>query len=98
MSNGIPETFQLSQNYPNPFNPTTTIRYSLPRDAFVTLKVYNILGQEVVTLKDEFQNIGTFNTTWSGRNNAGSQVASGMYLYQLTAGSRTEVKKLLLLK
>jgi photosystem II stability/assembly factor-like uncharacterized protein len=100
----IPETFDLAQNFPNPFNPTTTIRYALPKDAFVSLKVYNILGQEIVTLKDELQSVGTFNILWNGRNNAGSQVASGMYLYRIVAkpadGSQpfTALKKMILLK
>ncbi|MBI5474158.1 MAG: T9SS type A sorting domain-containing protein [Ignavibacteriae bacterium] len=100
----IPQTFDLAQNFPNPFNPTTTIRYSLPKDAFVSLKVYNILGQEVATLKEEYQNVGTFELVWNGRNNAGNQVASGMYLYRIEArpadGSEpfTSLKKMLLLK
>jgi|GEM_PF-1704706 len=100
----IPEAFALMQNYPNPFNPTTTIRYSLPKDAFVSLKIYNILGQEVATLWNDFQNVGTFNITWNGKNNAGLQVASGMYLYRIEAkpadGSQpfTSLKKMILLK
>ncbi len=100
----IPETFALSQNYPNPFNPTTTVRYSLPTESFVSLKVYNVLGQEVVTLKDEAQAAGTFNVVWNGRNSVGSQVASGMYLYRIEArpvdGSQpfTSLKKMILLK
>jgi hypothetical protein len=101
---GIPETFALMQNFPNPFNPTTTIRYSLPMDAFVSLKVYSILGQEVATLKEEFQNVGTFNLLWNGKNNAGVQVASGVYLYRMVAkpanGGQpfTSLKKMILLK
>ena len=104
VSSGIPETFVLAQNYPNPFNPTTTVRYSLPTESFVSLKVYNVLGQEVVTLKEEAQAAGTFNVVWNGRNNVGSQVASGMYLYRLEArpvdGSQpfTSLKKMILLK
>jgi photosystem II stability/assembly factor-like uncharacterized protein len=103
-SSGIPETFAMMQNFPNPFNPTTTIRYSLPVDAFVSMKVYSILGQEVATLKEEFQNVGTFNLQWSGKNNAGMQVASGVYLYRIEAkptnGGQpfTSLKKMILLK
>ena len=102
--NAIPETFELSQNYPNPFNPTTTIRFSVPKESFVSLKVYNILGQEVVTIAEEFKNVGTFNAVWNGRNNAGNQVASGMYLYRIEAkpadGSQpfTALKKMIMLK
>lgn len=100
----IPTAFDLVQNFPNPFNPTTTIRYSLPVDAFVSMKVYSILGQEVATLKEEFQNVGTFNLQWSGKNNAGMQVASGVYLYRIEAkptnGGQpfTSLKKMILLK
>jgi len=92
------------QNYPNPFNPSTTIRFSVPKESFVSLKVYNILGQEVVTIAEEFKNVGTFNATWNGRNNAGNQVASGMYLYRIEAkpadGTQpfTSLKKMILLK
>jgi photosystem II stability/assembly factor-like uncharacterized protein/flagellar hook assembly protein FlgD len=100
----VPETFTLAQNYPNPFNPTTTIRYSLPKDAYVSLKVYNLLGQEIATLKEESQTIGTFNVVWNGRNNYGAQVATGMYIYRLEAkpndGSQPFVmsKRMLLVK
>ena len=102
--NAIPETFELSQNFPNPFNPTTTIRFSVPKESFVSLKVYNILGQEVVTIAEEFKSVGTFNAVWNGRNSAGNQVASGMYLYRIEAkpadGSQpfTALKKMVLLK
>jgi hypothetical protein len=101
---GVPETFELSQNYPNPFNPSTTIRYSLPKEAFVSLKIYNVLGQEIVSLKEEFQNVGTFTVVWNGKNRAGNQVASGMYLYRIEArpadGGQpfTSLKKMVLLK
>jgi flagellar hook assembly protein FlgD len=100
----VPETFTLAQNYPNPFNPTTTIRYSLPKDAYVSLKVYNLLGQEIATLTEESQSIGTFNVVWNGRNNFGAQVATGMYIYRLEAkpndGSQPFVmsKRMLLVK
>jgi hypothetical protein len=89
----LPMEFALSQNYPNPFNPTTTIKYDLPIDAGVSLKVFNIIGQEVVTLVNEEQKAGYRSVEWNASN-----VASGVYFYRLDAGSFTNVKKLLLLK
>ncbi|MBM2840533.1 MAG: hypothetical protein HW412_1061 [Bacteroidetes bacterium] len=104
ISNELPAGFALAQNYPNPFNPTTSIQFSLPTAANVTLKIYNILGQEVATLVNEQRGAGTFEAVWNGRNSAGNQMASGMYFYNLIATSTdgkntfTNVKKMLLLK
>jgi hypothetical protein len=101
---GIPTEYQLSQNYPNPFNPTTTIQYGLPMAANVTLKIYNILGQEVRTLLNEQRAPGTFQAVWDGRNSLGQQVSTGVYFYSLVATSVdnnstfTNIKKMLLLK
>ena len=89
----IPKTFALYQNYPNPFNPTTTIKYDLPRDANVTLRVYNVVGQEVATLVNERSSAGRYNILWSGAG-----MASGVYVYRLQAGSYVETRKLVLLK
>jgi DNA/RNA endonuclease YhcR with UshA esterase domain len=100
----VPVAFALDQNYPNPFNPTTTLRYGLPRSSHVTLKIYNMLGQEVATLRDELQDVGFHEVVWNGRNNFGSQVASGVYFYRIEAkpadGSDafTSIKKMLMLK
>jgi len=90
---GLPKRFALDQNYPNPFNPTTTIRYELPTSCNVSLRVYNILGQEVVTLVDEFQTAGFKSVRFSGAG-----LATGIYIYTLKAGSFVAAKKLLLLK
>jgi hypothetical protein len=96
--------FALDQNYPNPFNPTTILRYALPRDAFVTLTVHNILGQEIVRLRDEVQSVGFHEAVWDGKNNVGGQVSSGVYIYRIAAkpldGSNlfTSFKKMLMLK
>ncbi len=88
-----PSVFYLGQNYPNPFNPSTNIKYSIPADGNVTLKVYDILGNEVSTLVNEFQQAGTFDVTFTGSN-----LASGVYYYQLTTGELTATKKLMLTK
>ncbi len=95
----IPVTFSLDQNYPNPFNPTTTIRYGLPKDVNVSLKVYNLLGQEVSTLMNNVARKAGYHTdVWDGTNDQGNTVASGMYIYHLEAGSYSNVKKMLLIR
>jgi hypothetical protein len=105
--NGIlPTEFSLSQNYPNPFNPTTVIRYQLPVDARVTLKVYNVLGEEVATLVDAVQVAGFKYQEWNGTDNEGKPVSSGIYFYKLSAGPPSsgsgqgfsDTKKLLLMR
>jgi hypothetical protein len=85
--------FSLSQNYPNPFNPSTQIKYSVPLSGFVSLKVYNLLGEEVATLFEGVRNIGNYTATFDG-----TKLASGVYVYQLHANNFTDTKKLLLLK
>ncbi len=95
----IPETYELSQNFPNPFNPATTIRYALPVAERVTLKIYNLLGKEVVTLVDhEKQSSGYHVVVWNGKDQAGQQVASGIYLYRLITEKFSIVKKMILMK
>lgn len=93
-----PDGFALHQNYPNPFNPTTTISYNLSKNSAVTLKVFNLAGQEVKTLVNENQAAGSKQVTWDGRDNNRHQVASGIYLYQLQAGNQMQTKKMVLLK
>jgi hypothetical protein len=89
----IPKTFNLYPNYPNPFNPSTTIAYDLPQDCNVMLKVFNMLGQEVTTLVHAQQKAGRYTTTFDARN-----LASGIYIFRLNAGSYVSTKKMLLLK
>lgn len=91
--NLLPQNFALEQNYPNPFNPSTTIRFSIPVDAFVTLKVYNLIGQEVATLVDEVKPAGNYDIKFNA-----SDLSSGVYFYRIDTGNFTSVKKLTLLK
>jgi hypothetical protein len=97
-SESLPQHFSLSQNYPNPFNPQTSIRYALPQDAQVRLVIYNVLGQRVKTLVDEFQSAGYKTEWWDGKDEKGDQVASGVYFYRLEADKFSEVKRMLLVK
>jgi len=92
-ANTVPEQFSLSQNYPNPFNPTTTVRYSIPVSGHVTLKVYNVIGQEVATLVNTVQKAASYTVAFDA-----SKLASGVYFYRLSAGNFTQVKKMLMLK
>ncbi|MFQ6092452.1 MAG: FlgD immunoglobulin-like domain containing protein, partial [bacterium] len=97
----LPETWGLEQNYPNPFNPTTSIQYSVVSDQsppHITLKIYNILGQEVRTLVDETTEAGYYTVTWDGRDDRGLDVTSGVYFYHLKAGQFSQIKKMLLLR
>ncbi|HEX2866379.1 MAG TPA: sugar-binding protein [Ignavibacteriales bacterium] len=87
------KTYSLSQNYPNPFNPSTAIRYSIPKAGMVTLKVFNILGKEVATLVHGEKAQGSYEVRFDA-----SQLASGIYFYQLESGSFRQVNKMLLLK
>lgn len=93
LKNGVPSTYDMAQNYPNPFNPTTQINYSVPKSGFVTLKVYNVLGQEVTTLFSGKQQAGNYIATFDA-----SRFASGVYFYRLQAGSFSSVKKMVLMK
>ena len=91
--NEVPQRYALDQNYPNPFNPATTISYSIPNAARVTLKIYNLLGQEVETLVDLQQNAGSYKVVFDA-----SRLATGVYFYRLKADNFVSVKKMLLLK
>jgi hypothetical protein len=90
---GIPVTYELEQNYPNPFNPETTIRYQLPSNSKVTLKVYDLMGREVVTLVNEEQTAGRYEVKFGG-----SKISSGVYFYHINAGNYSGVKKMVLMK
>jgi hypothetical protein len=90
---GSPDKFALEQNYPNPFNPTTKIKYSIPGAAYVTLKVYDILGNEVETIVSGMQTRGVYDVQWDA-----AKFASGVYIYKINAGSYNESKMMLLVK
>ncbi|RKY87238.1 hypothetical protein DRQ09_04795, partial [candidate division KSB1 bacterium] len=94
----IPLEYVLYQNYPNPFNPETTIRYSIKKGCFVTLRIYNLLGQEIRTLVNGYKTKGTYKEIWNGKDNNGRNVSSGIYLYRLKAGNFSRTLKLVLTK
>lgn len=87
------KTFLMEQNYPNPFNPATTIRYSIPENSFVTLKVYNALGKEVAVLANDYKSAGYYQATFNA-----SELSSGIYFYTLNTGKFTETRKMILMK
>ncbi len=87
------ENFLLEQNYPNPFNPSTRIRYSIPNSEFVTLKVFDVLGNEVARLVNEDKPAGSYEINFSA-----SQLSSGLYFYTISAGNFVETKKMILLR
>ena len=94
----IPSEFALGQNYPNPFNPITRLDYLLPRRSDVSIRVYNMLGQEIITLLEQEQSYGQYSVLWNGLDRSGKQVASGVYFTELKAGSIRKTRKMLLLK
>ena len=89
----IPEKYELSQNYPNPFNPITNIKFQIVERGSVTLKIYDILGNEVTTIINKELEAGYYKYDWDA-----SELASGVYLYRIRAGKYVETKKMLLLK
>jgi hypothetical protein len=89
----LPETYSLSQNYPNPFNPTTTIKYSVANAGFVNLKVFDILGRQVMELVNRQQDKGNYTVSFDGSN-----LSTGVYFYKLESGNFTSIKKMMLIK
>jgi hypothetical protein len=101
----LPSEYRLEHNFPNPFNPMTEIRFSLPTESDVTLKIYSLIGQRVVTLASAIYAAGVQSVQWYARDESGTPVGSGIYFIKLTAnptdGSRTpfvEVRKMILLE
>ena len=91
--NGIASSYSLSQNFPNPFNPTTTMKFSIPKDGLVKLVVYDLLGKEVATLVNDEQTKGTYEVTFDA-----TKLNSGVYFYKITSGDFSEIKKMMLVK
>jgi len=99
VGNVVPTEFSLSQNYPNPFNPSTTIRFGLPKEAPVTLEIYNLLGMKVRTLiSGKDVSAAFYNVTWDGRDDAGVSLPSGIYIYRIVADKFVSSKKMTLVK
>ena len=101
---GLPTSFALEQNYPNPFNPTTTIRYALPVQSTVTLRVFDVVGREVATLVNGVMDAGYHQVNWNSTNNSGTLLSSGMYFYRIEARPSdggepfVQLQKMMLLK
>jgi hypothetical protein len=93
LNTDTPDKFYLSQNFPNPFNPGTKINYSIPLSGFVTLKIYDIMGNEIATLVNEEKSAGNYEVEFDGSN-----LSSGLYFYTINTGSFSQVKKMILLK
>jgi len=93
-----PMSYSLQQNYPNPFNPGTKIKYSIPESGNVSIVINDITGRKVIELLNGFQNAGTYEAVWDGKNESGLSVTSGMYFYSLKAGTFTQTKKMILMK
>jgi len=89
----IPDKFHLKQNYPNPFNPTTTIEYSLPKDAVVKILIYDLNGKLIERMVNESKNAGNHRSIWHAEN-----IPTGVYFYQIKAGNYSDVKKCILMK
>jgi hypothetical protein len=95
----LPEMFELYQNYPNPFNSSTTITYQLPNITKVSLSIYNVLGQLVdILVNDEIQSAGLHSTHWDGKNEKGTNMSSGLYLFTLKTKDYVKVSTMLMIK
>ena len=94
----LPERLTLDQNYPNPFNPATHIRFGVPEAGIVSLIIYDVRGQEVATLVNDVFNQGWYELRWSGQNNQGKPVETGIYFTRIQTSSATRVVKMMLIK
>lgn len=97
-SGTVPKKQKLEQNYPNPFNPETSINYFLSNPGHVSIKIYNVLGQEVRTIVDAGRKAGVHTVTWDGKDNMGRQSGSGFYFYRMVTGEAALTRKMLLIK
>jgi flagellar hook assembly protein FlgD len=96
--NIVPESFALAQNFPNPFNSATTIRYTLQQPSRVTLKIYNLLGEEIKTLVEADETTGWKSVDWNGTDRFGRSVNSGVYVYRLEIEGKVLSRKLMVLR
>lgn len=97
--NEIPSQYAVEQNYPNPFNPTTEIRFSIPKESYIAIKIFDVIGREVTTLLNEQRSAGTYKIVWNGKNNSGNEVSSGIYFYHFQADDKfSQTNKMLFLK
>ena len=94
----LSDVYTLGQNHPNPFNAGISIRYALPQEGFVTLTIYNVSGQKVRTLVDETKQVGEHTVSWNSLDEAGNEVATGVYFYKFQVGDYTETKKMILVR
>ena len=94
----IPNSFELYQNFPNPFNPITTIKFNMPKSEFINLTIYNIKGQKIRNLINEFKNFGDHKISWDGKNNFGESVPTGIYFYKINNSNQIVIKKMMLIK
>ena len=97
-SNIIPNSYKLYPAYPNPFNPETTISYDLPEQSFVEITIYDMLGKKVRTIVNEKQNPGHKSILWNAKDDYGTSVSAGLYIYQVQAGNFIQTNKMILLK
>ncbi|MBK6912313.1 MAG: T9SS type A sorting domain-containing protein [Ignavibacteriales bacterium] len=93
-----PNEFRLDQNYPNPYNPSTKISWQSPAGSWQTLKIYDVLGNEVATLVDEYKPAGRYEVEFDSHSNKGQNLSSGVYFYQLKAGSYIQTRKMILIR
>jgi hypothetical protein len=98
LTNEIPETFNIRQNFPNPFNPSTVIMYEVPYGVWISLEIYNVVGQKIKTLYEGFESAGIYSTKWDGTDLNGNFVSSGLYFYKLSTGEHTLTRKMVLIK
>jgi hypothetical protein len=94
----LPTSFAVSQNYPNPFNPNTEIKYQIPEDSRVVVKIFNVTGQEVVTLMNQDLKAGYYTATWNARDAGGQEVSAGIYFCTMKAGEFSQTVKMVLLR
>ena len=94
----IPKRLNVHQNYPNPFNPLTTLRFDLPKDEFVSITIYDMLGNVVNNLVNTYQSSGYKSVQWNATNNQGQPVSVGVYLYSIEAGDFRQTRKMIFLK